>query len=889
MKNLLGICFAIIIFFLYNISFATHNRAGEITYCHVSGLTYQITITTYTNINACAADRCQLEINFGDGDIDTVTRSNGGACPSGCGSCSNCGEPIPGTETKKNIYTTTHTYSGVGTYIISVIDPTRNAGVLNIPNSVDVPFYLETKLIIFPGLGNNCSPYLEYPPIDVACIGLTYEHSPGAVDPDGDSLVFSLISCKGQGGLDIPGFVFPHLTPFCTFGTLTINPNNGLITWDYPICQGEFNLAILIEEYRNGYLIGSLIRDMQILVASPCPNNPPVIKPIEPICALAGTLIEDTIIATDPDIGQVITLSASGLPLSLSYKPAQFNNTSAADSVASFFTWDTDCEHVRPNEYQVTFKAEDNHPTVKLVDYETLPIKIIAPPTQITDISAQGNEITIDWEISDCANASCYNVYRRIDSSGYIPLKCETGVPVYTGYELISNIENINNHLFIDNNTAIVHGQKYCYIVTYCFNNGAESQASNEVCIELKQDVPLITHVSISKTDIATGKDTIRWAKPTELDTLTFAGPYQYKVLRSTGFNTPSDLVYTSALYNFLHESDTTFIDTLLNTQTNQYNYSVEIYYDTDKRYGVSDPASSVFLSSTPTDNALILQWNEQVPWTNEKYWLYKKDDLGAFNLIDTVYGKQYTDTGLVNQKEYCYYVVSVGKYSIDGILNPLINYSQIHCNAAQDNVAPCAPSLDVLTDNCKEYEVILQWNKPDISCADDVVKYHMYYSPHPDSAYTKLDSILNSTDTSYTYYNTYSIAGCYYVTALDTFLNESTPSDTMCVDNCPEYTLPNVFTPGSDGLNDLFMPFPYRYIAEIDLNIYNRWGEKVFYSSNPNITWDGKHMKNGKSCSAGVYYYVCEVSAIQYTGIEKFTLHGYIHVMPEEIKPSGF
>ena len=53
---------------------ATHNRGGEITYIHISGNTYQFTISTCTK-SSVAADRQELEINFGDGTgIDTVRR-----------------------------------------------------------------------------------------------------------------------------------------------------------------------------------------------------------------------------------------------------------------------------------------------------------------------------------------------------------------------------------------------------------------------------------------------------------------------------------------------------------------------------------------------------------------------------------------------------------------------------------------------------------------------------------------------------------------------------------------------------------------------------------------------------------------------------------------------
>ncbi len=53
------------LFFLALVAVATHNRAGEITYRHISGLTYEITITTCTKTSVIA-DREWLKINWGD-------------------------------------------------------------------------------------------------------------------------------------------------------------------------------------------------------------------------------------------------------------------------------------------------------------------------------------------------------------------------------------------------------------------------------------------------------------------------------------------------------------------------------------------------------------------------------------------------------------------------------------------------------------------------------------------------------------------------------------------------------------------------------------------------------------------------------------------------------
>ena len=53
--------------------FATHNRAGEITYKHLYGNTYKITLLTYT-YSPSPADRPELEVFWGDGTSDTLPR-----------------------------------------------------------------------------------------------------------------------------------------------------------------------------------------------------------------------------------------------------------------------------------------------------------------------------------------------------------------------------------------------------------------------------------------------------------------------------------------------------------------------------------------------------------------------------------------------------------------------------------------------------------------------------------------------------------------------------------------------------------------------------------------------------------------------------------------------
>ena len=90
-------------------------------------------------------------------------------------------------------------------------------------------------------------------------------------------------------------------------------------------------------------------------------------------------------------------------------------------------------------------------------------------------------------------------------------------------------------------------------------------------------------------------------------------------------------------------------------------------------------------------------------------------------------------------------------------------------------------------------------------------------------------------------------------------------------------YRLPNIFTPGSDGLNDLFMPFPYRFVEEIALQVYNRWGKLIFETSNPDILWDGINQDTKIESADGTYYYVCTINEKCLDGSKARVVKGFV------------
>lgn len=845
---------------------ATHERAGEITYRHISGLTYEIKLITYTYAPS-PADRPELEIKWGDGTSTIVPRDN-------------YTDITP--FIRRNIYIGQHTYTGPATYKISLEDPNRNYGIINIPNSVNIPFYIETELVINPFLGNNNSVVLLNPPLDYGCVNRVYIHNPGAYDPDGDSLSYKLVECRGADGLTIPGFEFPQAS-----NIFTIDAYTGDILWDSPELQGEYNVAFIVEEWRQGQRIGYVTRDLQIKIIA-CANHPPEISTIGDTCVEAGDQLEFTVTATDPD-GDDVILSATGSPFQVTDSPAQFT---LIESDSALFSWNTNCSHVQKYPHPTYFKATDDNDTLNLTTYKTVNITVVAPAPENPEAVPLGNTIYLNWNKSICPNAYGYRIYRKNEYYGFEPGHCETGVPAYTGYTRIAATDNFIDTTFADDNNGagLIHGIEYCYMITAFFQDGAESYASVEVCASLKKDVPIITNVSVETTGAADGNIYVAWSKPTELDLTQTPGPFIYKLVRISDANGQNEVPV--AEYSDLN--DTTFVDTGLNTQLQGYSYRVDFYNDTPGNFfkiGSTQKASSVFLSIGETDRQLNLSWTENVPWLNNFYEIFRYEpDSNKYILLDTTHVSYYQDTGLENGIEYCYYIKTVGDYSTPGLVSPILNLSQETCGRPVDNVPPCAPVLTLET-NCDLYNNLLTWIYPD-TCIEEELIYYIYYSETEGGVLILHDS---TTLNSYIFETIPpSIVGCFTVTALDSLRNESLPANTECVpiDACGRYRLPNVFTPNGDRINDLFMPFPPKEEAFIDppfpinsvekinITIFNRWGTIVFETEDPYILWDGKDQTNNQLCSDGVYYYVCDVYEKTLTGTLVRTLKGSVTLL---------
>lgn len=227
-----------IIFLLFSMIFFLNIRnnaqditGGEMLLTCLGGYSYQVDIFLYTK-TSIGIDHSTICVQSDSSGFDILT------------AVSNI---LPYDFTEWH-YSFTHTYPGPGNYQIIATDSFRIAGIDNIHNSNKEKIILKKNIIINPFLGRNSNPQLSNKQTDIGISDGYFIHNPNAVDPDNDSLSFSLVQTSTSN------YFFPS--------DAYINPLTGELS--VPFSDSLFAVAIQIDEWRSGIKIGSTIREMII-------------------------------------------------------------------------------------------------------------------------------------------------------------------------------------------------------------------------------------------------------------------------------------------------------------------------------------------------------------------------------------------------------------------------------------------------------------------------------------------------------------------------------------------------------------------------------------------------------------------------------------------------
>jgi gliding motility-associated-like protein len=234
-----------------------------------------------------------------------------------------------------------------------------NISTIFIPNSVGTYISATIHPLLVPC---NSAPLFNNPPVPLICQGQSYVFSQGATDLDGDSLSYSLGPCMRGPGNPVPYLAFTSPTlPLGPNWTVNLNANTGDLTiapdpnGPSPGLAEIGVICIYVNEWRNGQLINTIVRDLQLTVVPCAPNDPPTTLGITnlqggievnhfALTTCVGANLCFDIRVQDSDLGQQQTvtwnqsLASQGATFALASNPA-IQNTIVGQQPVIRFCW----------------------------------------------------------------------------------------------------------------------------------------------------------------------------------------------------------------------------------------------------------------------------------------------------------------------------------------------------------------------------------------------------------------------------------------------------------------------------------------------------------------------------------------------------------------------
>ncbi len=110
-----------------------------------------------------------------------------------------------------------------------------------------------------------------------------------------------------------------------------------------------------------------------------------------------------------------------------------------------------------------------------------------------------------------------------------------------------------------------------------------------------------------------------------------------------------------------------------------------------------------------------------------------------------------------------------------------------------------------------------------------------------------------------------------YYAVVANNTCGQAVDSISVLFKDCDcQVYLPNAFSPNNDGKNDYFRPIYRCPIADFKLSVYDRWGARVYYTTDPQVGWSGR--QNKTPLNVGTYVWVMEYTNVNANQLVKKT-----------------
>jgi gliding motility-associated-like protein len=353
---------------LSNQSFGSHAMGGDMTYTCLGNNQYQITFSFYRDCfgisapptmdvqisNTCGLPLPPVALNLQP--IGPPTEISP-ACSTVLTTCQ--GGNYTGIQ--EWIYTGIVTLTGpCANWTFSHSESARNAAITTITGAGSDILFVYSTINNLNGLCNN-SPTFTNNPVPFACTGQRFCFNHGAFDIDGDSIAYQLITPRtGPSPGDTVDYLGTYSAgqPVASNPPITFDPITGDICMT-PTTAEVSVFAVLVNEYRNGVLIGQVERDVQITVSN-CNNFLPLITgmnglPFTTRTVCANDTVSFFIASFDQDATNTTTITWNN-----SIPGASFTTTGGQRDTAYFF-WIPTTADISNSAYCFTATVDDDN------------------------------------------------------------------------------------------------------------------------------------------------------------------------------------------------------------------------------------------------------------------------------------------------------------------------------------------------------------------------------------------------------------------------------------------------------------------------------------------------------------------------------------------------
>lgn len=312
---------------------ASHVYGGWITYECVGACSVDVKLTTYRDCagaltispNSTAFTpvdtACAIPVPVNNWPTVFVVEFTP-ACPSVQTNCANSQSSIPGIQ--EYSWTRTYDYCAVANncaFAVSWTTCCRNGSITNLASANSESIYVFNTFVVDSAQGCNNAPIFPNTHTLYVPQGQeTWMHL-GAYDPDGDSLAYSLGPCfSNNNQICLYNSPYTPTQPLGPSWNVSLDPVTGNL--HYVPQPGNIVVSVIciyVEEWRNGVLIGNMVRDFQTTIIPSPGNGSPKFSAYSNVSANVtqqndvfyscnNTLVQFDVALTDTNTGQTLSL-----------------------------------------------------------------------------------------------------------------------------------------------------------------------------------------------------------------------------------------------------------------------------------------------------------------------------------------------------------------------------------------------------------------------------------------------------------------------------------------------------------------------------------------------------------------------------------------------------